>query len=312
MIFGDLAETGEPQNVPRWLDVSAAFSAPPPPLDFVLPGLKSGTVGSVVAAGATGKTLLALQLATLVSGGIDTLGLAGQEWRPTGGRVLYLSAEDPADVLATRLHAIGAALDDTARAAVHANLFVAPLIGCGADLGSSHWQQWIMRVATGARLAIFDTMRRFHTKDENDGGAMAGVLAVLERLCLQAGTTVLFLHHTNKTGALNGSEEQQASRGSSVLTDNVRWQANMAVMTVQQAKSACIRDDERKRYVRLSFPKINYAAPIADRWFQRGAGGVLRPVELDIAPSAAPAAAVRRGAGQQRTPRVYGRTNSAI
>jgi hypothetical protein len=45
------------------LDIATALRSPRPVLDCVLPGLPVGTVGNLVAPGATGKTQLLLQLA---------------------------------------------------------------------------------------------------------------------------------------------------------------------------------------------------------------------------------------------------------
>lgn len=53
-----------------WLDLRHAVEHEPTPLDFVLPGFKSGTVGALVSPGATGKTMLALQAAITVSGAL--------------------------------------------------------------------------------------------------------------------------------------------------------------------------------------------------------------------------------------------------
>jgi len=45
------------------LDLQAAFTEPPKPIDFVLPGLAVGCVGALVSPGGAGKSMLALQLA---------------------------------------------------------------------------------------------------------------------------------------------------------------------------------------------------------------------------------------------------------
>ena len=284
--------------VPAWLDVAAALEHEPPALDFVLPGYVSGSVGSIVAAGATGKTMLALQIAVHVSGGADTLELAGVAgWKPTFGRVLYLSGEDPADVIAGRVHAIGGYMPDAdARARTAANLRIAPLVGYGARIDQGVWRSWIEKEAIDTRLVIVDTLRRFHGQDENDGGEMATLLAHLEHICRASGTSIVFLHHVSKASALNGAAgEQQASRGSSVLTDNVRWQSNLATMGEREAKAAGVPDDLRRRFVRLSFPKMNYGPPIADLWYQREKGGVLRPAPQIASAAAASAPAARAG-----------------
>ena len=288
--------------VPAWLDIADALEHEPAPLDFVLPGYVAGSVGSIVAAGATGKTMLALQIAVHVSGGADTLALEGVAgWKPTSGRVLYLSGEDPADVIAGRIHAIGGyMLDADARARTAENLRIAPLVGYGARIDQGIWRSWIERESVDARLVIVDTLRRFHGADENDGGEMAALLAHLEHICRVGGTSIVFLHHVSKASALNGAAgEQQASRGSSVLTDNVRWQANLATMSEREAKAAGVPDDQRRRFVRLAFPKVNYGPPVADLWFQRERGGVLRPApQIAAAAAAAPAARAGKGKGK--------------
>jgi RecA-family ATPase len=280
----------------NWLDLRAAIEQTPKPLDFVLPGLKSGTVGAIVSPGATGKTMLALQAAVTVASGTDTLNLAALGWTPTTGRVLFLSGEDPDDVLAERVHHIGQRLSPEQREALFDRLAIAPLMGYGPNLMSTPWQDWLATETANTRLIVIDTLRRFHRLDENDGGQMAGLLAYLEQICRENSTTILFLHHTSKAGAL--SDAQQASRGSSVLTDNARFQANLVTMTPNQAEEWGVDESCRRHFVRLSFAKINYSAPIRDYWFRRREGGVLEPAMLDRPISQA--AKSSRGKGASR------------
>ena len=242
-IFDDLQRQGEPDlSGFQWLDLRHAVEQAPEPLDFA---------------------------------SMDTA------WRRTAGRVVFLTGEDPADVLNGRFHAIGQRLNPAEREAMFENLSVAPLVGRGADVMTFEWRRWIAGVTRDARLVVIDTLRRFHQLDENDGGHMAGLLAYMEQLCRENSTTVLFLHHTSKAGALNGGDAQQASRGSSVLTDNARFQANLVGMTPEQAKQFDVDENCRRNFVRLSFPKINYSAPIPDQWFRRRDGGLLEPAVLE-------------------------------
>ena len=37
------------------IDILAAFTAPPPPIDYVLPNMVAGTVGALVSPGGAGK-----------------------------------------------------------------------------------------------------------------------------------------------------------------------------------------------------------------------------------------------------------------
>lgn len=293
-ILDDLLQKGDPDKSGfQWLDLRHAVEQPPKPLDFVLPGLKSGTVGALVSPGATGKTMLALQAAVTVSGGPDMLNLASMDiaWQRIAGRVVFLTGEDPADVLNGRFHVIGQRLNPAEREAMFENLYVAPLVGYGTDVMTLEWRRWIASVTRNARLVVIDTLRRFHQLDENNGGHMAGLLAYMEQLCRENSTTVLFLHHTSKSGALNGGDAQQASRGSSVLTDNARFQANLIGMTPEQAREFDVDENCRRNFVRLSFPKINYSAPIPDKWFRRRDGGLLEPA----APGRIPFASAQTG-----------------
>ena len=282
-IFDEHGQEREPviPQIPL-LDLRRAIEQEPQPLDFVLPALMAGTVGAIVSPGATGKTMLALEMAIAIAGGPDLRGLdqIDQGWQRQLGRVVLLSAEDPAEVLALRLHEMGKRMSPDEREHIYELLTVAPLVGYGVDMMSAHWRYWIAQVKHGARLVEIDTLRRFHQLDENDGGAMAGVLAYLEQLCRENGTTVLFLHHTSKAAGMNAGDAQQASRGSSVLTDNARFQANLIAMTEQQAEQFGVEESCRRSFVRLSWPKVNYSAPMADRWFRRREGGVLEPAVL--------------------------------
>ena len=87
------------------LDILKCYQTPPPPRDYVLPSLIAGTVGSIISPGGQGKSMLALQLAHHITGFADLLGLGEYGI----GRVVYLSAEDGADILHERLFEIGTA-----------------------------------------------------------------------------------------------------------------------------------------------------------------------------------------------------------
>jgi len=96
------------------IDLLAAFENEPPVLDFIWPGFLAGTVGALVAPGATGKSFWALEaamsIACSVAGG-DLIGLAPAHT----GRVVYLAGEDPPPALVCRVHAIGKHLSQQAR-----------------------------------------------------------------------------------------------------------------------------------------------------------------------------------------------------
>ncbi|QDJ39774.1 AAA family ATPase [Bordetella hinzii] len=115
------------------IDLRAAFDNEPPLLDFVWPGFLAGTVGALVAPGATGKSFWALEaamsIACAVAGG-DLVGIAPER----AGRVVYFAGEDPEVALVRRIHAIGLHLNQQAREAIAQNLTLEPIMGIHTPL----------------------------------------------------------------------------------------------------------------------------------------------------------------------------------
>lgn len=52
-------------------------------------------------------------------------------------------------------------------------------------------------------------------------------------------------------------------------------------MTREEAAAAGVDEELRRRWVRWTNPKSNYAPALPDRWLWREAGGVLRARDLD-------------------------------
>lgn len=262
------------------IDILNAFEVEPPPLDFVLQGLLAGTVGSMVSPGGAGKSMLALELSILVATGVDLSGFGGDVERPRG-KVVFLAAEDPADALRHRLHSLGKHLSSEQQQAFAHSFEIEPLAGLQANIDLPDWLAFVEAMATGKRLMFLDTLRRFHELDENDSGQMAHLIGLLEGIATRTGCTIVFLHHASKSAALNGQGDmQQASRGSSVLVDNCRWQMYLAGCSKDEAKTLEIDDERRSFFVRCGVSKQNYGPPIGDTWLRRMDGGVLVKANL--------------------------------
>lgn len=275
------------------IDLTAAFLTPPQPLDFVLPGLLAGTVGVVVSPGGVGKSYLMLQAALSVGTGADVGGVWGSP--PVRGRVVYLAAEDPQEVLVRRLYALAPMLDQVAREGGAAELVdILPAYGLGITIAnqtvgggvmpSMMWRSLEEHLEQARpRLLILDTLNRLLGGiSENDSGAMGAVLSIIEQTCRKVGCAVVVVHHTNKASMSSGTgNEQHAARGSSAITDNARWQANLTTMSRDEADRRGIEDEaERRRWVRLDLAKVNYAPPVGERWLHRGVAGQLVAGEL--------------------------------
>lgn len=272
------------------IDIMEAFEQEPPQLDFIWPGFLAGTVGALVAPGATGKSFWALQAAMSVACSVPGGDLVNLRPQRTG-RVVYLAGEDPAPALICRTHAMGKHLiSSPARLAIAANLALKPIMGKRFNIMEDAQLENIIGFSMGARLIVFDTLSRIHELDENSNGDMARLVATLEYIAASTGAAVLYLHHVSKNSSREGhTDQQQAARGASALIDNARWCGFLAKMSEEESKKfsdekgGCnpIGKDRRNSFVRLGISKQNYGVTPLDRWYQRHDGGVLLPVDLN-------------------------------
>lgn len=258
----------------RQLNLLEAFSNEPKPLDFILPGMLSQSVGSIVSPGGLGKSYFALELAIQIAGGPDLLGLGELK----NGHVLYLPAEDPLEAVSHRVHALAPLISVEQRKILLSSLRIESFFGWSPDLLEKVTFDKIKKMAEGKRLVIIDTLRRFHREDENSSGAMAAVISQMEAICFDTGCSFLFLHHATKSSTTYG-DKPQASRGSGVLVDNIRWQSQLISLTKNEGKDIGIDEWYLDNFVKFKITKQNYGPPIKDKLLQRGKGGVLLPLE---------------------------------
>ncbi len=300
--------------LPPPLDLRAVLSNPPPQLDFVLPGLVAGHVGAIVAPGSTGKSFLELQIAVGIAAAVP-IAEGAFPVPSTSGKVVLLAGEDDCLVLAQRLHAIVARLTQPRSAPgalvpaaadratlvtrLQENLRIHSLQGFRARFtgaaGTPSLAEELRVDSAGARLLVIDPLRRFHDGDENDSSVMTDIVQTCERIVAGSSAALIIAHHTNKASALNGmGDQQQAIRGSSALTDAIRWQVNLVKMSAREADELKVDAAERGFFVRLETAKANYLAPQPTIWLRRLAGGVFKHVTFGAS------RATGRGAGRER------------
>lgn len=272
-----------PQFTLKSIDIKKAFETPPPPQDFVFPGLLAGSVGALVSPGATGKSFLMLEAAMSCAGGTDLLGFEPEK----AGGVLYFAAEDPTVELERRVHAIGSQLDPEARAAIEKNLFLVDAFGKQNDIMNNEFRDFLIQKcfkvdgSRAVRLIVFDTVSRIHQLDENSNRDMIQVISQLETIAAETGAAIIFLHHVSKSSATAGvADQQQAARGASALIDNARWCGFVAKMTKEEAEQFGIDEEDRRFYVRYGVSKQNYGAPLSEKWMFRHEGGVLKVIDI--------------------------------
>lgn len=289
------------------IDILSAFTQDPPELQFVLPGLLRGTVGALVAPGASGKSFLALEIAASIAatpcndGLFDGFGINPK----SRGGVLYLALEDPAVVLQRRLHSMGQHIPPQHKTAMAINLSIEPMLGLGLDLMRDNHLDWITQQATSRQLVVIDTLSRAHQLDENSNGDMSLLLRRLEAVGAQSGAAILFIHHISKSASRDAQgADQFAARGASVLVENARYVAYLSKMTEKEAEKWTCRSDGQplhsdmaSMYVRWGVSKQNYDITPHDKWFKRSDGGVLLPADLKQARAPAKPPAPARASG---------------
>jgi len=267
----------------------------PENLDFILKGFEAGTIGILTGQGNTGKGFLSLMLSFAIADTTEKLNFL--DLIVNRGKVGFLTAEDKESVLRYRVHNIGQYLyravggDNSVISNINENLEIVSLYGTGIKIyepnsknnyTTSKWISYLTRFAENKKLVVIDTLRRFHTAEENSSGEMSETLNVFEKISKKTGTAFLLIHHTNKAGT-KASDEQTSSRGSSAIIDNARYQIAMATMSKEQCVRYGIQEEDRKWYVQVDIPKANYTKPIPKKWVERIEGGVLEEVILEEA-----------------------------
>lgn len=327
------------QDADHLLMTAAGYDAdvPPPPVDFVLPGLVRGDVGALIAAGGTGKSFFGLQLAYSLASDLD---ITGAFFGPLPRRrVFYVAREDQISVLRQRKYHLRARLcaEAVRRQKADPAFNIAdyitgtpepynfPLYNIGprllSDLNENFimlgaagqversgsikglpvnltlniWQKLIKQYVAefGIDLIILDTLRMCHDLDENSGKDMAQLIDVMKNIAAESCCSIIFLHHVNKMSMFDGksSEVAQASRGSSVLVDNIRWQINLGTMSeaiaqryeetntgTKQKPQIPILD--RREITCIACTKMNHSKSFEDATYEKDCYGALRRRDL--------------------------------
>lgn len=267
----------------------------PPPIRWLLLNtLQAGDVGIVVAPGGTGKSWYLIQMGVSVATGIP---LAGVWEVGETGSVLMLLAEDDAKQIQRRLHQlIGALPADqllSVRDALLSNLIIVPrvaennLLTTGSpssrEVELTELVDQIIAIALqipDLKLIVIDPVSRFRGGDENTAQDTTRFVEALEKIAKTTGASVIAAHHSNKS-AFNSSEpSQSASRGSSALTDGVRWQMNLMTFSEKDAKNFGIPVEEKGVHLTATITKNNYAPPQPSVFLKRKEGGYLDKSDL--------------------------------
>lgn len=271
----------EPQKKPMLLEYTDENGKP-------LPFLPKGIVAMLVGAGGVGKTHLLAQLTISIATGTPFLDIfnpthyCGEENK---GSVFFGLGENHYDDIHRILHKAAKELRKGHLQILEDALFrIAPFSFCGQQAAflehgkpSRYFRELKTRLENlapenGWSLIILDPVSRLLGADaEEDNASATQFIALLEELTLElpGNPTVLFAHHVNKSAIDKGKDQDQtAARGSSALTDGVRWQANFI-------KSKGDRP-ELKDVAILKMTKSNFTAILDDIKTKRSLDGFLK------------------------------------
>jgi hypothetical protein len=126
----------------------------------------------------------------------------------------------------------------------------------------------------GWSCIILDPISRFLGADaETDNASATQFIALLEKLTLElkGKPTVIFGHHMNKSGVSGTNTDQAAARGSSAITDGVRFQINLEKVF----NGTGDKKIQEKDKISMRLVKSNFTAAIPDQILKKDQNGIL-------------------------------------
>jgi len=171
------------------------LSAGVPDFDYVVePILAAGSLGLIVGSPGTLKSWLGMDLGLAVASGEDWLGV----FKTKQGPVLYVDQENPRAVLERRLAQLR-----EARGCSSSPFYLLArddLSSTDLDLTQVGDFKELKAVVDNLKpaLVILDSLREFHSADENSSTEMAPIMRRLKALASESGAAVLAIHHLRK------------------------------------------------------------------------------------------------------------------
>jgi hypothetical protein len=244
-------------------------------------------VGTIIAAGGTGKTTFVEWLAIHVALGIEFCGRAVL----APGRVVLLTAEDSREILVARLRKIAAAMfphgtrtieeHEAIMAAIRSSIII---VDVSANvLRLTCVERDVVRVDIAAvdalaaslgplrpSLLLIDPAVSFGVGEARVNDAEQGLIEAARRLRQALACAVFFIHHTGKANARDQTEDQYSGRGGSALSDGSRM-----VFVINRPKP----NDWAKQTgcplapgetgLKISLAKLSYCEPQGDLYVVR-------------------------------------------
>jgi hypothetical protein len=243
--------------------------------------------------GGSSKSTLLAQLGISVATGVATL--ASMPVAQTGSVILALAENTPEDAhqwLGELVAELGLSESDVVK--LEQKMHVFALAGQDTTLLSTaqgklqptdRFKELLdyCRQVPDLKLIGIDPAIAFTQGREVDEVHQRLLANLVEHLAITTGACVILVSHAAKGSQYQDETGSHVSRGSGALTDALRLEMLMKVMSPgKEAKRFGIMENDNKSYVRLQITKANRLPPEALQpvWFKRGPAGVLKPVTL--------------------------------
>ena len=286
------------------VNIAQAVATTPPPQKYIVGHLpdEPGAYGLIIGPDGSRKSWLALHIALAVACGKPVAqGVDGSLiWpAPEPGRVVYLSSEDSANVLARRVWSLAqlpgyewgeSAEENLDLIPTYSGMAILSLDGDGKPIPTPEYKD-LVEYAAGARLIILDPLSDLFDIAESDDRAARGAVQILRDLSLRTGAGVLGIHHQNKVGMMNGEKHHQSGRGSSRFGAGCRWAVVLQPMDDGTAEECGISASEKRDWTGVHEGKASYCDEAAgELWIHRitvhgGDGNILTSAPVSDIPN---------------------------
>jgi hypothetical protein len=244
---------------------------------WIVPGvILSGYTHLLAAPGGSGKSLLTLQIATMLA--------TGQQWGPftprKRARSAIINVEDDLHEQRRRLSAARRVMKPEPgllRGMVHLidsdDGFV--VAAAGARNGTMVTTPVVTRMvefirANAIDVLFVDPFAETFEGDENDNSQVKWAMKIWrDEIARATGCAVYLVHHTTKY-ANGGAGDQNIVRGGGAIVNSTRISSTLMPMTQEEADAIGIEQEDRHLFVRFDDAKANQSLKTNKaRWFKK-------------------------------------------
>jgi RecA-family ATPase len=252
--------------------------------------LPRNIVAALIAAGGSGKSYLAMNLAISVASG----GILFNKFIPSKeGKVVFISGEDDIAELQRRLHWSTISLPKHVVERIGKNISFVDLADTFEVFteknraGEVHMTNSVTNLISSIKesvgsevdLIIVDPVSRFRGGEENLAVDTTRFVQALQMFTSQLNATVLCLHHVNKGAKSNGTGQNNA-RGSSALVDGVRLVMELNQLSEDEVKKQYGDTQVKLNILNLHCVKTNYTKPFDPIALNKGENGCLEVMTM--------------------------------